>query len=762
MEFKDATAAAQAAAESAERASMAARAAAELSRHNYIVNEASSRPLDSSGYGWNQDKNVCVGSVLKDKHVEEHSTNSSFKQRTPYVDRVGVYQQSKNLKGTQATSFVEDSTESGVEYGSEREKYRESKNSVHPMYQEVKQSGDSLPTPSAPEAEYDVFDSPKHQRYGNVPVDKPFRELPTKMKIQPYSFNYEYSSFGNEDGVFSNLNDSNKNHPDGSYYGGSNCETADNDNWHVKTVDHSIMNDDSKMDPIFTDQGEGGRVSGSVDEMYGFNSGKDIFVSMDDGTNEMDDTKEIGAHTVSGAVFDQSGSDDDVSTFGHTEESHDLPSFGKCSPKHFTFLQCHGSSSHILHGLDVSESFRKSPLFTKLSEPLPVEFDSDGESSGSERDIQNEKADRVVVDKNNGIRNANPDMGSTHEERQIIYFDSGDLHTCQASYEHRSPTEQSHDLDHSSVYNVLHEAKPETLLPSLRLRSQSSDPVAELDDEPQAVPEDGIELNLGVLPSGRKNRRMWDPPYRRGAVGSFSSSPGSGGGANGGLNPHVSTSEVETTESFKKTSGGDTDNSIGDDPGVIITPKISSSAERPYIPTMCQAVNRTWKDPTGYFNSNDSSSEDDAPKKSAMSKNLLGAGLSRRTKGSAALSVATSQSSAAKEHIPGSSSATEVSPKLQTETVGFRLGHTENSRRGEPARRPRSDRKVSDNAYSSASAAETQLTPSDTQTLMPSNSNEKAPSREGSTKKPGHVHPKLPDFETLTAHLQSLRTNRQQ
>lgn len=768
MEFKDATAAAQAAAESAERASMAATAAAELSRNSYIVNEASSTPLGSSVHGWNQDKNVYVGSVLKDKHVEEHPANSSFNQRTPnmQVDRLGAYQQGNNPKGTEATSFVEDSTESGVGYGSEREEYRESKNIVHPIYQEVEQSGDSLPTPNAPEVEYDAFESAKHQKYGNVPVDKPFHEETTKIKIQPCSSEYEYSSFGDEYGIFSNLNDRNKNYSDDSYYGGSNHETgANNGNWHVNTFYHSGMDDDSKVDPTFIDQGEGGRISGSDDQKYRFNSGENIFVSMDNGTKEMDDTKEIAAHTDSGAVFDESGSDDDESIFGHAGKSYDLPSSGKTSPKHFTFHldSPSSSSSHLLHGLDVSESFRKSPLFAKLSEPLPVKFDSDGESSGSERELQNEKPVCVIVDKYIGNRSTNPDMGSTHKETQTIY-DAGDLHTPQPSYEHRSLREESHNLDHASAYNLIHEAKHEKPLPSSRLCSQSSGPVSELEDETQAGPEDGIELNLGLLPSGRKNRQMWDPPYRRDAVASLSLFPRSSAVADGGPNPQVSSSIVETTHSFKKTSSGDTHlNSICDDPRVIITPKIPSSAERPYIPTIYQTANRTWKDPTGYFHSNNSSSEDESPKQPAMSKNLLGAGLSRRTKGPAARSVAGSQPSATTEHVPdSSSSAPEVSPKLQTETVGPRSRHTENSRWDEPARRRRSDRKVSDNAYSSLSAAERQLTPSDLRTPRPSNSNEKAPSRDNSAKKPGHVHPKLPDFETLTARLQSLRTNHQQ
>lgn len=79
MEFKDATSAAQAAAESAERASLAARAAAELSRVTRQYSSESQRPeVESSGGG---------GRGMYDTSIHEHfpkdSANSSLSDRNP-------------------------------------------------------------------------------------------------------------------------------------------------------------------------------------------------------------------------------------------------------------------------------------------------------------------------------------------------------------------------------------------------------------------------------------------------------------------------------------------------------------------------------------------------------------------------------------------------------------------------------------------------------------------------------------------------------
>ncbi|KAK9274926.1 hypothetical protein L1049_022181 [Liquidambar formosana] len=76
MEFKDATSAAQAAAESAERASMAARAAAELSSRGKITRQYSRESQKPSIYGFrDEDPGKYAGSELHGEHLAKDSAN---------------------------------------------------------------------------------------------------------------------------------------------------------------------------------------------------------------------------------------------------------------------------------------------------------------------------------------------------------------------------------------------------------------------------------------------------------------------------------------------------------------------------------------------------------------------------------------------------------------------------------------------------------------------------------------------------------------
>ncbi|GER51401.1 regulator of Vps4 activity in the MVB pathway protein [Striga asiatica] len=109
MEFKDAKSAAQAAAESAERASMAARAAAELSSHSRIVRQYSTEldnsDVDTSKYEEHPQSNFSYSS--NDRSSAEHATRLQNVQQT---DGVKV----NDLKT--ATTFKEDGAGSSQEH----------------------------------------------------------------------------------------------------------------------------------------------------------------------------------------------------------------------------------------------------------------------------------------------------------------------------------------------------------------------------------------------------------------------------------------------------------------------------------------------------------------------------------------------------------------------------------------------------------------------------------------------------------------------
>ncbi|PSS15531.1 Flocculation protein [Actinidia chinensis var. chinensis] len=113
-------------------------------------------------------------------------------------------------------------------------------------------------------------------------------------------------------------------------------------------------------------------------------------------------------------------------------------------------------------------------------------------------------------------------------------------------------------------------------------------------------------------------------------------------------------------------------------------------------------------------------------------------------------------------------SDTPPKPRPQPTNSGHREHSPDPSAAKQATSKPESDSSVSirkENLKSSAterpsSPLKTAKSGS-TESPKASTSSGEAPSRESSLKKASHVHPKLPDYDTLTAHLQSLRVNRQ-
>ncbi|XP_059633072.1 uncharacterized protein LOC132275898 [Cornus florida] len=92
MEFKDATSAAQAAAESAERASMAARAAAELSSHERITRQHSTESQKSNAHGIRDEgPRKYAASKLPGEYHAKDSVNNSFNDRNSKLQNERIY-----------------------------------------------------------------------------------------------------------------------------------------------------------------------------------------------------------------------------------------------------------------------------------------------------------------------------------------------------------------------------------------------------------------------------------------------------------------------------------------------------------------------------------------------------------------------------------------------------------------------------------------------------------------------------------------------
>ena len=110
MEFKDATAAAQAAAESAERASMAARAAAELSSREKFTGQYSMESPKSSAYGLSHEgSQKYAESKLQGGHLAKGPISNASPRRNSWKQDVQVdHTEQDNLAGASDRFYRDD------------------------------------------------------------------------------------------------------------------------------------------------------------------------------------------------------------------------------------------------------------------------------------------------------------------------------------------------------------------------------------------------------------------------------------------------------------------------------------------------------------------------------------------------------------------------------------------------------------------------------------------------------------------------------
>ncbi|KNA07002.1 hypothetical protein SOVF_175900 isoform A [Spinacia oleracea] len=720
MEFKDATAAAQAAAESAEMASMAARAAIELSRSNVV----------------SEDNHHYTNSGLQHNQVHRNSVSGSFNQRSPRMEKHEDSSRQGNMnEGGDARSLNKDYTQYGEEYESGKQDFGERENSRR----HNTRGSDSSPIITS-KAEPGMFSSSSNfQEYKVESSENPFYEEETVGKEENQSRNSESKStvLGDDYGVFPNLNYDSYQYDSGDDSLNSfSRKTADQEDWNVKSA-YTFGEEDT----TFKDNREGNRIPES-DDKYGFDSVSDIFVGVDHRTSGVD-IDEKGTRTNAEVFFDESGSDeDDKSVLNPTEEhNYSVPSESTCICSSL-------NQDKPRFEPDLSESFKRSPIYSKLTEPMPLTFDdSDKESSGSEKEAQRENFDSEALsydyqkpdaDPHRDLRTTFVEKGTADsfmnskqvEENQNRYSGS----VSKNNYSFDKSSESSTDIKSRSDYDLFDGGSKKSFQ-SPRL-SESRNPVSEVELH-HPTPEVGIELNLGSLPGGRRNRAQGR--LARGKLADASSSPNNTFGSSEKASSYEFPSQIDNKEvpvSMKLTGLHRSYESPIDDTQVVILKKDDENVGK-----------ISSKSSTRYFDSDDSDSsseEDDVLKpKPAASKTFLGAGLSRRTNASTPRSVATSSSvAAAKAGRSSSSNNNEVSSSRIIDQSGF------------------NDRQ--NLAKSSEHLEEKPVTPKhpDVPEKSSSLNEKKAPSRENSGKNPSHVHPKLPDFETFTAHLQSLRTNR--
>ncbi|KAK4432932.1 IST1-like protein [Sesamum alatum] len=481
MEFKDATAAAQAAAESAERASMAARAAAELSSRGRIMRQYSTESHKSDG------------PALKDGGPEtyakpifsEESMNTSFSEHTSLQNEPmdGLKPHNQKIDGR----FKVDGRGGRKEY-----------NQSASLRSKASRDDNSL--------DHDV---PVVQGYSQ---NNSLEEVPgDEMPRQRQSFKYKAENANGWPGKSENVREERiRKQPSDEFY-------------HPPS---SIPDDVN----IF---------SNSDSPKFDYDDVEDPFQGyMKEGTYG----EATSSHQSAALVFDNSDSDSEIYGF-NSDPTYDeqgprsyLPSSGQKSPEHLSMKTDSGSptssSSNVVKSTsplfftrknsssDLSESLDGS----KLDDSVPVAFDeSDGSASESDEDMNvfrntgMEDSRDFPSKQNPSVRSHVKDkskqsVGSSFKEKASSGFDqkqwslSSDDELKSDEFDTERNQGKLFDADPPEKFSF---TKPSADQPALEPKKSQM----ELNYIEDSSPESGEGLNFGKLTGGLRHKGYNRAPY---------------------------------------------------------------------------------------------------------------------------------------------------------------------------------------------------------------------------------------------------------
>ncbi|CAI0543763.1 unnamed protein product [Linum tenue] len=760
-EFKDATAAAQAAAESAERASMAARAAAELSiRDNLNRRQSRDESHLASGFSHREDERQhhTTGSRLQG----QRSSKDPVKNTSKINSRVNHEQQT-------------DDTEEDVLAALNERFYN--------LKGRLAATSDSDDPP-------EVVSSPSLSN--RQPVERHSRTSSSESEKSDVSSDRNMRRAPSEhegDSIGSNMN------------GGENPESFDY--FDESRVEHqsSVLRTHPHTEiPSFDDNST---------------STWDFHKSSEDATSE--DLFVIGqarsrvnaqesSSDVATAVFDDYGSDDDEAYNLHVEDELNAQRSNMAS--HFSSrtnawssgqksLSPRKSSSSSLFATERNPSFVASEGLTnslvpsKQDDLLPVTFDdSDGPSSENEEDgsISSQVHSRNLGDHHLNDSSSLMASSSPAENENLGY------NNRQTSLRPSSANSIEGQMHHQNIQGVgadvikaddgQFDHPNRSSISSAQSRSNSSDvnekfqtpglPPAgdnDSDDESGSGSEGGKELNFGFLAGGLRNKGYKHPPYLKNpAIQNPSPSKQAVEEDTSTRNIQDTSSQVPHQEASRRRTSSRTQaisynfsdgDSVKDPP---LQQKFNSTEEGRHSNHNSGGVevNKVSGSRRTFFDSDDSDAEMELSKqKSAAGKSVAGQAFSRRTKAAAA---SDNRSSHPKNKISSQSSGNVdyVAPTRQSPPTSNSKPSTFRSSSESPVSSGKNSVRPSVTKQTSNPAAPKTVPPGNKESsAKASGSAVDPPSREDSINRASHVHPKLPDYDTFAAHLLSLRQDRQ-
>ncbi|XVE98034.1 hypothetical protein REPUB_Repub03eG0070400 [Reevesia pubescens] len=790
MEFKDATAAAQAAAESAERASGAARAAAELSSRGAISQQYSTESHMTSPHGVrHEEQRKYTGTGSQNEHLTQHPVNISL-----YGRNSKNYEQTDSNKQHNRAGEAENVYVNIAQSGDK---------STHGSFKSTVASFKGKPSVNNQTADSysqkNSFEGRRVEHFAEVSMKRDSGENGMQFENEqhdiknPQNVDHHVVRVG-EQSRYSSLSQSNAFTDDQDVVSDSdlNWQKSENDKRNssesrlqfVKEL-HDTKNSDfadykevrirkqssdtssHSRSSTFTDDHD--VVSNLNHQMSGNNSGEDSFILNNKGSLQISTKETTDSYDNASALFDDYGSDNDEDD-SELEEEHKVhensvkfSSPGQRSPTHpftstnslsieqnFESPEKSASQSHIFsEQRSVSVFFERSTSSVPShGDDLPVTFDNYGPSSESEEE----------VDKSKFVGRTNAGIGS-HKKNMDSYQAENSIFTPQLA-------EGMEDTEHSNDSSL----------------------------------EESKELNFGNLTGGLRNKGYRHPPYLKIPRGNTFSSGEAANDTDTRIKQSSPPASVEASVSSGSYNQQPYSRKGSDEVNIKLSKRISvthvdssdddSEEEQPKQtfssiqdqynkpPSFEENKRSTVRVPLPYFGSGNSDSDEDLPKTSLKAHSNTG--FSRRTKASPSNSRRSSNLKNAVSSEPTvvsgyvgeknssrSSNADEALPKTQPQK--------KNSDHSESFQHPSlnsqaTPRLVLETKRSSFDGTLKSSEKEETSTSVPkiisssSGNNLKAQTSfgEGSSKEnASHVHPKLPDYDALTAHINSLRQNRQ-
>ncbi|KAK8348446.1 hypothetical protein V6Z11_A06G082700 [Gossypium hirsutum] len=726
MEFKDATAAAQVAAE--ERASMAAPATAELSSHGNIAPQYSMES-NISGHGMrDEEPRKYIGSASQYEYLARHPVDTSFHERNSTKYEQTDRNEQHNRTGETENGFTNFVKNDGKSTHCSSKSTVDSFNEKPSVNNQIPDAYSQINSSVGREMEHFSEVTMKRNSGNEMQFVNELHGIKNLQNVDDHDVrDCEQSSYSSHSRSNTFIND---------------CDVTSNLDWQKSENDN--RNSGEKMQ--FVNELHD-RKNYDVTDYHEERIGKHSSFSSSSSSSIFND--DVVFDDNASAVFDDEGTFDFEEEHKVHEDNMNLSYPFQRSSAHpcpctnsLGFKQKVGSQKEPYSQSHIFSEQRSTPVFFESSSSstvpshgndLPPTFDKYGPSSESEDEV--DKSDR----------NNNPSIGS--QKRNM----------------------DSHQAE-NSVFNQ-------------RLAGGMED--TELSND--SSPEESKELNFGKLIGGLRNKGYRHPPYLKIPQGSALSSGEAENDTSARIkqtSPPLAVEDSISTRFYNqewcsRKGSGEVSQKLNkrisvtcvdssDDDFEEERPKQTFSSTRDLyniLPSSEENKRSTSRVPMPYFDSGNSDSDEDLPK--TRSKVHSSIGFSHKTtaspnsgKGSTLKTTVSfepavvSDYGGEKNSSSRSCSADEALPELQS--------HKRNSDNRKSFQNSQLAPQTKTNSSDGSSKSSENEQPSTSVPMIVSSSSAESSKVQNSTEeRPSYVHPKLPDYDTLAAHLNSLRQKHQ-